>query len=121
MRSSNGRKTDLQVVVPIALPDLVGMRAHVFQLLILRRNESYDLNCRIYLYLYYVPIFMLWSEEAEYTGMELGLWLWFAAECLDSVRMRREIVIYRLFHLNYKVCHETADISLSLSLSLSLC
>jgi len=31
MRSSNGRKTDLQVVVPIALPDLVGMRAYVFQ------------------------------------------------------------------------------------------
>jgi len=61
---------------------------------------------------------MLWSEEAEYTGMELGLWLWFAAECLDSVGMRREIVIYRLFHLNHKMCHEIADLSLSLSLSL---
>ncbi|KAH0944896.1 hypothetical protein HN011_001417 [Eciton burchellii] len=42
----------------------------------------------MYLYLYYVPIFMLWSKEAEYTGMEPGLWLWFAAECLDSVLLR---------------------------------
>ncbi|RLU23374.1 hypothetical protein DMN91_003578 [Ooceraea biroi] len=42
----------------------------------------------IYLYLYYVPVFMLWSEEANYTGVEPGLWLWFAIECLDSVLLR---------------------------------
>jgi len=40
---------------------------------------------RMYLYLYYVPIYMLWSEEVEYARTEPGLWLWFAAECLDSV------------------------------------
>ncbi|EZA47085.1 hypothetical protein X777_16756 [Ooceraea biroi] len=43
---------------------------------------------KIYLYLYYVPVFMLWSEEANYTGVEPGLWLWFAIECLDSVLLR---------------------------------
>lgn len=43
----------------------------------------------IYLYLYHVPVFMLWSEEVNHgTGMELGLWLWFIAECLDSILLR---------------------------------
>lgn len=40
---------------------------------------------RTYLYLYYVPAFMLCSEEVNYTKAELGLWFWFAVECLDSV------------------------------------
>lgn len=39
----------------------------------------------MYLYLYYVPIYMLWSKEVEYAKAEPGLWLWFAVECLDSV------------------------------------
>ncbi|GAB1861187.1 hypothetical protein CAJAP_02266 [Camponotus japonicus] len=42
----------------------------------------------MYLYLDYVPIYMLWSEEVEYARTEPGLWLWFAAECLDSVWLR---------------------------------
>lgn len=40
---------------------------------------------RIYLYLHYVPTSVLWPE-VKYAGTEPGLWLWFAAECLDSVR-----------------------------------
>ncbi|XP_077267866.1 uncharacterized protein LOC143900418 [Temnothorax americanus] len=42
----------------------------------------------IYLYLHYVPTFVLWSEEVKYARTEPGLWLWFAAECLDSVWLR---------------------------------
>ncbi|XP_072745448.1 uncharacterized protein [Anoplolepis gracilipes] len=42
----------------------------------------------IYLYLYYVPTYMLWSEEVEYAKREPGLWLWFTAECLDSVWLK---------------------------------
>lgn len=42
----------------------------------------------IYLYLYYVPTYILWSEEVEYTRIDPGLWLWFVAECLDSVWLR---------------------------------
>ncbi|CAL1684544.1 unnamed protein product [Lasius platythorax] len=42
----------------------------------------------MYLYLYYVPTYMLWSEEVKHARTESGLWLWFAAECLDSVWLR---------------------------------
>lgn len=42
----------------------------------------------IYLYLHYVPTSMLWSEDVKYARTEPGLWLWFAAECLDSVWLR---------------------------------
>lgn len=48
-------------------------------------KSNYMSIYRIYLYLYYVPTYMLWSEEVKYTKAEPGLWLWFAAECLDSV------------------------------------
>lgn len=37
------------------------------------------------MYLHYVPTSMLWLEEVKYAKTEPGLWLWFAAECLDSV------------------------------------
>lgn len=40
---------------------------------------------RIYWYLHYVPTSVLWPEEVKYARTEPGLWLWFAAECLDSV------------------------------------
>ncbi|EGI58442.1 hypothetical protein G5I_13456 [Acromyrmex echinatior] len=43
---------------------------------------------KIYLYLYYVPTFMLWSEEVKYTRTEPGLWFWFVVECSDSVWIR---------------------------------
>ncbi|XP_036138991.1 uncharacterized protein LOC105840812 [Monomorium pharaonis] len=42
----------------------------------------------IYLYLHYVPTSMLWSKEIKYARTEPGLWLWFAAECLDSVLLK---------------------------------
>ncbi|KYN12334.1 PREDICTED: uncharacterized protein LOC108767506 isoform X1 [Trachymyrmex cornetzi] len=42
----------------------------------------------IYLYLHYVPTFMLWSEEVKYTRIEPVLWFWFTVECLDSVWIR---------------------------------
>lgn len=42
----------------------------------------------IYLYLHYVPTSMLWSKEVKYARAEPGLWLWFAAECLDSIWLR---------------------------------
>ncbi|KYN33977.1 hypothetical protein ALC56_11791 [Trachymyrmex septentrionalis] len=42
----------------------------------------------IYLYLHYVPTFILWSEEVKYTRTEPGLWFWFAVECLDSIWIR---------------------------------
>lgn len=39
---------------------------------------------RIYLYVLFVPKF-LWAENVEYTRAQIGLQLWFIAECLDSV------------------------------------
>jgi len=51
------------------------------------------------LYLYYVPTFMLWSEEVKYARTEPGLWLWFAAECLDSVE--RNILYISYLNKNY--------------------
>ncbi|XP_011631421.1 uncharacterized protein LOC105423381 [Pogonomyrmex barbatus] len=42
----------------------------------------------IYLYLHYVPTYMLWSEDVKYTRTEPGLWLWFAVECLHSVWLK---------------------------------
>ncbi|KZC12265.1 PREDICTED: uncharacterized protein LOC107190398 [Dufourea novaeangliae] len=42
----------------------------------------------IYLYILFVPKLMLWPEKTNYTRVELGLWLWFIAECIDSVWLR---------------------------------
>lgn len=54
------------------------------------------------MYLYYVPTYMLWSEKVEYARTEPGLWLWFAAECLDSVRVSHKILnIYILDNKAY--------------------
>lgn len=55
---------------------------------------------RIYLYLHYVPTFMLWSEEVKYAETEPGLWLWFAAECLDSVETS---ILHIYFLIKYYV------------------
>ncbi|XP_053970752.1 uncharacterized protein LOC128889034 [Hylaeus anthracinus] len=42
----------------------------------------------IYLYVLFVPKLMLRLEKTTYTRAELGLWLWFTAECIDSVWLR---------------------------------
>ncbi|CAK9797293.1 hypothetical protein ANTPLA_LOCUS1163 [Anthophora plagiata] len=42
----------------------------------------------IYLYTLFVPKLMLWPENMNYTRAQAGLWLWFIAECLDSVYFR---------------------------------
>ncbi|KAK9294591.1 hypothetical protein QLX08_010849 [Tetragonisca angustula] len=42
----------------------------------------------IYLYVLFVPKLMLWPENMEHTKAQLGLWLWFIVECLDSVWFR---------------------------------
>ncbi|XP_031826941.2 uncharacterized protein LOC116424544 isoform X1 [Nomia melanderi] len=41
-----------------------------------------------YLYVFFVPKLMLWPGKANYTRVELGLWLWFIVECIDSVWFR---------------------------------
>lgn len=41
----------------------------------------------IYLYVLFVPKF-LWTENVEYTRAQIGLQLWFIAECIDSVWFR---------------------------------
>ncbi|XP_017880153.1 uncharacterized protein LOC108624998 [Ceratina calcarata] len=41
-----------------------------------------------FLYTLFVPKLMLGLEETNYTKAQLGLWLWFVAECLDSVWFR---------------------------------
>lgn len=48
------------------------------------------LHCRSWTYLYvlFVPKLMLLPEKTNYTQGELGLWLWFAVECIDSVWFR---------------------------------
>ncbi|XP_032682356.1 uncharacterized protein LOC116849368 isoform X1 [Odontomachus brunneus] len=48
------------------------------------------LHCQIwiYLYLYYVPTYMFWSEGSKYARIEPGLWLWFTTECLDSIWLK---------------------------------
>ncbi|XP_076233330.1 uncharacterized protein LOC143178497 [Calliopsis andreniformis] len=42
----------------------------------------------IYLYILFVPKLMLWPEKANYMRAEVGLWLWFITECIDSVWLR---------------------------------
>ncbi|XP_076687120.1 uncharacterized protein LOC143378897 [Andrena cerasifolii] len=42
----------------------------------------------VYLYILFVPKLMLWPEKTNYMRAELGLWLWFIAECIDSVWLR---------------------------------
>ncbi|OAD62188.1 hypothetical protein WN48_07442 [Eufriesea mexicana] len=42
----------------------------------------------IYLHALFVPKLMLWPENINYSRMQFGLWLWFTAECLDSVWFR---------------------------------
>ncbi|XP_043249515.1 uncharacterized protein LOC122395742 [Colletes gigas] len=42
----------------------------------------------IYLYVLFVPKFMLRLEKTSYARAELGLYLWFIAECIDSVWLR---------------------------------
>ncbi|XP_076163625.1 uncharacterized protein LOC143144759 [Ptiloglossa arizonensis] len=41
-----------------------------------------------YLYVLFVPKLMLRLEKTNYTRAEIGLWLWFIAECIDSVWLR---------------------------------
>ncbi|OAD54117.1 hypothetical protein WN48_08350, partial [Eufriesea mexicana] len=43
---------------------------------------------KIYLHALFVPKLMLWPENINYSRMQFGLWLWFTAECLDSVWFR---------------------------------
>ncbi|XP_034190910.2 uncharacterized protein LOC117609116 isoform X1 [Osmia lignaria lignaria] len=42
----------------------------------------------IYLYTLFVPKLMLWTESTNHTRAKLGLWLWFIAECIDSMWFR---------------------------------
>lgn len=42
----------------------------------------------IYLYILFVPKLMLWPEKTSYKRAEIGLWLWFIVECLDSMWLR---------------------------------
>lgn len=48
------------------------------------------LHCLSWTFLYtlFVPKLMLRPEDIDYTKAQLGLWLWFVAECLDSVWFR---------------------------------
>ncbi|XP_078050519.1 uncharacterized protein LOC144477010 [Augochlora pura] len=41
-----------------------------------------------YLYVLFVPRLMLWPEKTKYARVELGLWMWFTVECIDSVWFR---------------------------------
>lgn len=59
-------------------------------------NLIYNYMFRIYLYSYYVPTFMLWSDEGKYIRTDPGLWFWFAAECLDSVSVLYFFIIYAI-------------------------
>ncbi|XP_029042486.2 uncharacterized protein LOC114875862 isoform X2 [Osmia bicornis bicornis] len=43
---------------------------------------------KIYLYTLFVPKLMLWTESTNHTRAKLGLWLWFIAECIDSMWFR---------------------------------
>lgn len=42
----------------------------------------------IYLYVLFVPRLMLWPEKSTYMRAEIGLWLWFITECIDSIWLR---------------------------------
>lgn len=42
----------------------------------------------IYLYIVFVPNLMLWPEKENYIKTNYGPWLWFTAECIDSVWLR---------------------------------
>ncbi|CAL7952205.1 unnamed protein product [Xylocopa violacea] len=50
----------------------------------------FGLHCLswIYLYVLLVPKLILWPEHTNYSRVQLGVWLWFIAECLDSVWFR---------------------------------
>lgn len=88
MHFSNYWKINLQAVIFIPLPNLVSTHYNFYDINLLYNNKPYYIFVyRIYLYLYYVPTYMLWSEEVEYARIDSGLWLWFTAECLDSVRV----------------------------------
>ncbi|KAK2585014.1 hypothetical protein KPH14_008540 [Odynerus spinipes] len=42
----------------------------------------------VYLYVFFVPELMLWPGKVNHPRADLALWLWFAAECLDSAWLR---------------------------------
>ncbi|KAF7402403.1 hypothetical protein HZH66_004670 [Vespula vulgaris] len=41
----------------------------------------------VYLYVFFVPKLM-WPEKVNHMKVDLALWLWFVAECLDSIWLR---------------------------------
>ncbi|XP_066585046.1 uncharacterized protein [Prorops nasuta] len=48
----------------------------------------------IYLYLFFVPKYILFLYTKNYLQIELGLWLWFGMECIDCIWLK----LFKNFH-----------------------